>query len=557
LFERNRPGLVSSTEYFSSGDWIQSGAQFGTFDSTSYSLSAFYRTARGQRPNNDVEQRQLVLQVKQQLSLKDSVYLEASHLEIAAGDLVPNYDNVTRFPDLRTKETQEPILTFGYHREWSPGQHTLLLASWLNDEFEYRNPTYPAVLAIRGLFESFSAVPMGTEFRNRLELFSVEPQHIWQQGRNVAIVGARYQLGDFRRRNLQQNPLGLELLFADPADAQDFKTDFKRWSLYAYDRFEVAPSLWLTAGLAYDRIAFPQNLFAPPFSERTTTEDQVSPKAGLVWAALTGTTVRFAYGRSLAGASLDQSVRLEPTQVAGFNQAFRSLIPESVEGSIPSARMETYGVSVEQKLGSGTYFGIAGEIADSDADRTLGAFVSTPPPLPPDPDLPPPPPEPAAPAGLAQVLSYGEKSLRVTVDQLLGNEWSLGARYQVRHADLRSIFPDISGFAETFDFVPQRDQRSLLHQVGLVASFNHRSGVFSSFEANWYSQSNAGEEPSRQGDDFWHFNLLAGYRFPHRRAELVVGMLNLTDRDYRLDPLTSNAEPRRGRTFTAKFRFNW
>src|SRR5260221_8139284 len=36
------------------------------------------------------------------------------------------------------------------------------------------------------------------------------------------------------------------------------------------------------------------------------------------------------------------------------------------------------------------------------------------------------------------------------------------------------------------------------------------------------------------GDDFWHFNAFVGYRFPRRRAELRVGVLNLTDRDYRL-----------------------
>ena len=34
LFERDRLGVVSSTEYFSNGDWVQSGAQYGTFGNT-------------------------------------------------------------------------------------------------------------------------------------------------------------------------------------------------------------------------------------------------------------------------------------------------------------------------------------------------------------------------------------------------------------------------------------------------------------------------------------------------------------------------------------------
>src|SRR6185436_3433200 len=51
LFERDRLGVVSRTEYFSSGDWVQSGAQYGVSDNFSYSAEAFYRSENGQRPN--------------------------------------------------------------------------------------------------------------------------------------------------------------------------------------------------------------------------------------------------------------------------------------------------------------------------------------------------------------------------------------------------------------------------------------------------------------------------------------------------------------------------
>jgi hypothetical protein len=51
--------------------------------------------------------------------------------------------------------------------------------------------------------------------------------------------------------------------------------------------------------------------------------------------------VRGAYTRSLGGIYHDNSVRLEPTGVAGFNQAFRSLIPESVAGPVPATEFET------------------------------------------------------------------------------------------------------------------------------------------------------------------------------------------------------------------------
>jgi hypothetical protein len=40
---------------------------------------------------------------------------------------------------------------------------------------------------------------------------------------------------------------------------------------------------------------------------------------------------------------------------------------------------------------------------------------------------------------------------------------------------------------------------------------------------------------SQLGDDFWQHNVWSGYRFPRRRAELRLGVLNLADQDYRLN----------------------
>ena len=56
LFERDRLGVSSSTEYFSAGDWRQIGSQFGTFGNTSYALDTLYRNENGHRVNNDLEQ---------------------------------------------------------------------------------------------------------------------------------------------------------------------------------------------------------------------------------------------------------------------------------------------------------------------------------------------------------------------------------------------------------------------------------------------------------------------------------------------------------------------
>ena len=91
--------------------------------------------------------------------------------------------------------------------------------------------------------------------------------------------------------------------------------------------------------------------------------------------------------------------------------------------------------------------------------------------------------------------------------------------------------------------------------MNLSARFNCRCGLFSQFDTVWSRQSNRGYSPDIPGDDFWQFNVYAGYRFLQRRADLKVGLLNITDRDYQLNPLTLYSELPRERTLAASFKF--
>jgi hypothetical protein len=96
-----------------------------------------------------------------------------------------------------------------------------------------------------------------------------------------------------------------------------------------------------------------------------------------------------------------------------------------------------------------------------------------------------------------------------------------------------------------------------LHQARLFALWNHPTGFFARAGAIWTAQSNHGYTPARPGDDFWQFNLEAGYRFARRHAELRVGLLNLTDQDYRLNPLNLTSDLPRDRTLAVSFLFNF
>ena len=58
-------------------------------------------------------------------------------------------------------------------------------------------------------------------------------------------------------------------------------------------------------------------------------------------------------------------------------------------------------------------------------------------------------------------------------------------------------------------------------------------------------------------DEFWQFNMFVGYRFPHRKAELTFGLLNITGQDYNLNPLNVYNELSRTRTLAVRVQFNF
>jgi len=544
LFQTDGFGFASTTEYLSRGAWLESAAQYGTFGRFEYALSGFYHSDPGQRVNNDLQQTELSAQVKYQLTHRDTFYVRTIYGEVKAGDLVHYFDPASANPFVRTKETQEPLLLAGYHREWSPGNHSLLLFGRLQDTFRATDPQQQTLLFghdSSGALNAVLPITIQQQYRSDFEVYSGEAQHIWERDNNTLLGGIRFQKGELATANQHTNSSFFPFLF--PTAPQEVTSDFERLSVYAYDYWRPWPSLQLIAGLSYDRLHYPQNFRYAPISDQEDTKDQWSPKAGLVWTPVSRTTVRAGYSRSLGGVSFDQSFRLEPTQVAGFVQAFRSLVPESVAGANSASTFDTWGVSLEQRIGKGTYVGVGGELLKSDVDRQLGIynmaglFVITP-------------------GSTPEELRYEEKALLLSFYQLVGSEWSFGARYRLSDATLSRRFSQVDpSVPSSGGFVAAQKDKSLLHELRLFGLFNHPSGVFTEAEAVWYRQDNDGYVPTLPGEDMWQFNAFIGYRFPHRQAELRVGLLNIADHDYRLAPLSGIAELPRERTLAVTFRF--
>jgi outer membrane receptor protein involved in Fe transport len=477
------------------------------------------------------------------------VYGAVSYHSVNAADVTQHFDPASGNPGLTTDDKEQPLVFAGYHHEWNPGLHTLFLAGYVNEKFSVQNSNaYTLFLGVDGrMIGGVSTLSSVQQYESKADIYSAELQQIWQTEHHDTVIGARVQYGHFKTSNLQTSPSDFTGAFTDPMASQAFTTPSDRESVYAYHTWRILDPLDLTGGVTYDHLHFPQNYRYAPISDAEDSRDQVSPKAGVIWRMTQDTVLRGAYTKSLGGVSLDQSLRIEPSQVAGFNQAYRSIMPESVVGSSAGEQFETFGGSVEQKFPTRTYVALTGEILNSKAARQIGAFsldlnVS----------------DTAFPSGTRETLDFREKSLTFSVHQLLGDGFAVGTIYRVSDTELHEDFTQVPSSAFVGPgFSPHTHIRATLHELETHIVYNHSSGLFAEFQALWNLQDNRGYTPALPGDDFWQFNFFGGYRFPGRRAAITFGLLNLTGQDYRLNPLSLYTELARKRTFAAQLEFNF
>ena len=545
FFDQKPVGVSSLTSYGSRGDWNETATVFGSVKGFSYAFDAAYQSLNGQRVNNDREQRDFALTLKQRVTPDDEVYFQIGTLHSHAGDVAGLYDPATATPGLQVEEQREPDIYVGWHHAWSPGNQTLLLLSRLEDKFFLRDPQSDQIFLFQsgGVTQSIQSPPLGPPFTNDFSsgftLYSAELQQIFETAHHTLVLGGRWQSGDVDSTAILSRDL------TGVVTAQTGRGDFTRGSAYGYYSWRPFDALSLIGAVTYDHLEFPENTDLTPISFREVSHDKVSPKAGILFTPWKRGLLRASYTRSLGGLFFDNSVRLEPTQVGGFNQAFRSLIPESVAGLLPGAAFETANVGFDQSLASGTFFGVEAGWLTSDGSRTVGVLTNSfff--------------PVPDSPGHARQQLDFRERNLSAYAAQLLGDCFSASARYRLSEAKLTGAFPDLPDAAAGLSRLEQRN-RAVLHQVSLALNFNHPSGVFAQWESSWYHQDNFGYTPALPDADFWQHNLMLGYRFPRRHAELRAGVVNLFDTDYRLNPLNLHAELPRTRMFVGSLRLNF
>ncbi len=554
LFESDRAGISSQTTYFSRGAWLENSSQYGTGGNFAYSLDSYYYSDPGWRPNNDVNNSDFSVKLKYQITPQDTAFAEIERTELDSGDvfehdnyqtpeqIIPNGTRPGYDPALREQEIQDPNVLLGYHRDWGTGNNTVILYRNLQDRFTSTDGQYLAPLVSASAPPFLQSYPGTSSLARTLNLNSIEAQHIYQSDWQTVIVGARYQ-----HEGMDSSSSMDELVNAIPPQAlptlAQVHGDFERASAYAYYQIKPIDSLRLTAGRrVHDWERFPLDVGSAPLSSQEDERGHLSPKVGVDWTAPEGTRLRADYTRSMSGLLNDSSTSIEPSEVAGFNQAFRSLIPESAGfGTPPAAQFETWGLGAEHKFPTRTYLDIEAQLLTSRGNQLIGAWSSSPIPV------------PTAVADLPQTQYFQEKDAFVSLSQLIGKELSVGARYSLTSVDLSTHLTLPPGTSDPGLY--NLHENSTLNEVSLFANFAAPCGFFSQFQANWWDQFNT--LPGEGGDNFWQFNFYAGYRFPRRHIEVSVGVVNIGNQDYKIDPVTYFLEQAHSRTFVASLKFNF
>jgi Tfp pilus assembly protein PilF len=547
LFEADRAGVINRTEYFSRGAFLENGSQFGTSGPMAYALNAYYLTDPGWRPNNSLVNSDFSAQVKYALTGKDTAFLELERTELLTGDPFQYYNfNVPSSaagrgydPTLKEYEEQDPNILAGYHRDWGTGNQTLFLYRGLQDHFSATDQQYLVPVGFGGAV----AVPSALGLQRTTELNSFELQHIYENERENVVVGGRYQNESMEIANtLGANPptaFSLNQPFL-PAET----SHFDRLSAYGYYTLKLEDSFKATVGATYDYEHFPLNISSPPLVTTESDRGRLSPKAGIDWTLPDRTRVRASYTRSLGGLINDSSTSIEPTEVGGFNQAFRSLIPQSAGfGTPPALKFETFGVGADHKFATGTYVDAEAQLLTSEGNQLIGAYTGTP---------------ALAINDFSQQQYFQEKDAFLSVSQLICNEVSVGARYTLAAVDVTAI----DSSAATGPSFLQNHENSTLNEITFFGNLYLPCGFFGQARANWWMQHNAynyfgPNGTAEPGSEFWQVNLWAGYRFPRRHAEVALGLLNVFNQGYNVDPVTYFLEQAHKRTLVASLRFNF
>jgi tetratricopeptide (TPR) repeat protein len=447
----------------------------GLHDRLSYSVGQFRYSTNGIRENNDLNERIYNAFIQFSPNDRSSVQAELRSNKVDQGDLAMLFD-----PTLHSNARQSDaadMLRIGGRRRLDNGDTLLGTIMYQEDESA----------------ATFGAISLDSRFYMR----GADIQHIHVASRWNARSGIL---------SMRQSGGGSGLAAILPPGTAILEA--RQDSAYSYADIALTSRLMLTAGAAADSVK-------STFADIT----KVDPKLGVTWMPTDALTLRAAAFKTvtynLSSSKQNAQPRLEPIQVAGFNQFLFTSNGDTAT---------VYGLGIDGRLSSSMFAGF--ELAQRDLETQVFDAGTVP-------------------VSLIRKPSK-EKSARSYFYWTPLPTMSFSARYEVGEFEADDLSP------------PLYFKEMKLRTLPVEARYFGRSGFSAGLRVSHYQQegvftpTRGVESPGE--DTFWTTDAMLGYRLPKRRGVLSLNVANLFDKDFRyqdIDPENPSVVPER----FAYFRF--
>jgi tetratricopeptide (TPR) repeat protein/opacity protein-like surface antigen len=469
LFNRNRWAIQGSGVTGSNETRGEDIVVSGLHDKLSFSLGQFHFETDGFRENNDIDHDIVNAFVQFQASHNTSLQAEFRSSDVEKGDLRLLFDRAN-YSTLRQSEAVDSVRLGARHRMSARSE---LLGSLI-----YQDAIQG--VAVPGLFTSDAEV----------DGYGVDLQHLLRVG-NWQLASGISSL----EWELEETIPFLPVL----------SSTLEHSTAYVYASVGVAGDAKILLGGSFDSIA-----------TVTVNDDRFNPKFGLFWNIRPKTILRLAAFRTTQGPFISRQniqPRLEPTQVAGFNQLFYGSTGEEAW---------RYGVALDRSFSPELYVGV--EISRRDIDFPWEDFR----------DFPP----------IPVVVDVAEDLARAYVNWIPHDRLGVSAEYQYEKTDN-------SGW-----FLPEGFSLSRTERLPLQLTYHNPWGLNAGLTATYVDQEGDFEDlslppfslPITQGDSFWVLDASMSYRLKNRLGIVSVVVNNLLDEEFRFqdsDPENSRILPER------------
>jgi tetratricopeptide (TPR) repeat protein len=475
MFDRNRWAIQGDGVTGSNGTRGEDIVVSGVHDKLSYSVGQFHFETDGFRENNDFKQDVANAFVQYRATPQTTVLAEIRSSKIDKGDLELLFDPEDYNPTERQTEDVDSVHLGARHvtndrLEWL-GALTYQDAKLTAD--------VPGLINIQQAFDGY-----GLDLQNLYRIGA------WLLTSGIAGVS----------EHVNQTTTFLFPFTLTSSDTRNVDQS----GAYMYASVGVARAKIVLGG-SFDSI------------HGTTVDDQwFNPKLGLTWDVGSNTTVRAAAFRTVQGPIVSRQniqPRLEPTEVAGFNQFFFG-----DEGEVAWR----YGVAVDHSFSARLYTGIEASRRDVDVPY-IDATVFPPSTL---------------------TVKIQDDTVRAYANWVVAKRISASAGYVHENIDNHGTF-----FAQGYS-----DLRT--DRVPLHLNFHGERGFSVGLTATWVDQRGTFEDtsvpppfpPIEEGDTFWVVDASLRYRLPKRWGTITLSVNNLFDEKFKFqdsDPENPGILPER------------